>query len=93
MHGAEPGLPERPAAALERDSQVIFIGRAKPAGTDGDAAWSGLDRDILEPVRAALLRGRLKSASFLIGSSTFEVDRDARWQFWRRSKPLAEALQ
>jgi hypothetical protein len=93
LHGAEPVPPERLAAALDAGSRVILVGRARPAGTDGNAAWSGLDRDVFGPVRAALLRGRLESVSILLGSSNFELGSAARWQFWRRPKPLAEALQ
>jgi hypothetical protein len=93
MHGAEPGPPERLAAALDAGRRVILVGRARPAGTDGNAAWSGLDRGLFEPVRAALLRGRLESVSILLGPSSFELGSESRWQFWRRPKPLAEALQ
>lgn len=93
LHGAEPGPPERLAAAFETRSPVVLLGLAGPAGTDSTAAWSRLERQVFEPVRAALLRGRLRSPSFLIGSSTFELGSDARWQFWRRSRPLAEVLR
>ena len=93
MHGAESDSPERLAAALEAGSEAILIGRARPAGPDANAAWSGLERDVFEPVRVALLRGRLESVSILLGSSSLELGSDARWRFWRRSKPLAEALQ
>jgi hypothetical protein len=93
LHGAEPGPPERLAAALETPGPTVLLGLAGLAGADGTAAWSGLERQLFEPVRAALLRGRLESVSILLGSSSFELGRDTRMHFWRRSKPLAEALQ
>lgn len=93
MHGAEPGLPGRLADALENRSPVIRLGLTHPGGMDGTTAWTGLERQVFEPVRAALQRGRVTSAALLIGTSSFEVERDARWQFWRRSRPLAEALR
>lgn len=93
LRGAEPGPPERFAAALATGGAVILLGLAGSTGPDGATTWAALERQVFEPVRAALQRGRLKSASFLIGASTFEVDRGARWQFWRRPKSLAEALR
>jgi hypothetical protein len=93
LHGAEPGPPERLAAALEAATPLVIVGLSRSAGVGSAAAWSGLDRNVFEPVRAALLHGRLESASILLGASTFEAGRDARWQFWRRSRPLAEVLR
>ena len=93
LHGAEAGRPERLEAALQDDALVIGLGLVNSPGTDGSPGWSGLDRQVFETVRAALLRGRLQSASFLLGAMSFEVSRDARWHFWRRSRPLAEVLR
>jgi hypothetical protein len=93
LHGAEPVLPERLATMLEDPGPSILAGLAGSAAADRRAAWTRLERDVFEPVRTALLHGRLESVTFLLGSSSFEVGSDARWRFWRRSKPLAEALQ
>ena len=93
LHGAEAGRPERLEAALQDDALVIGLGLVNSPGTDGSPGWSGLDQQVFETVRTALLRGRLQSASILLGSMSFEVSRDARWQFWRRSRPLAEVLR
>jgi hypothetical protein len=93
LHGAEPGPPDRLEAALSGDAPVMRLGLAMPGSTDGSPTWSELESLVFVPARAALLRGRLQSVSLLLGATTFEVDRDARWQFWRRSRPLAEALQ
>ena len=93
LHGAEPGPPDRLETALSGDAPVIRLGLAMPGRTDGSPTWSELEPLVFAPARAALLRGRLQSVSLLIGATTFEVDRDARWRFWRRSRPLAEALQ
>lgn len=92
LNGSEPGLPERLAAALATDAPVIRLGLVKSPGPDESPAWPGLDRQVFEVVRAALVRGRLQSASLLLGTMTFEASRDARWQFWRRPRPLAEVL-
>ena len=93
LHGAEAGRPERLEAALQDDALVIGLGLVNSPGTDGSPGWSGLDQQVFETVRTALLRGRLQSATFLLGAMSFEVSRDARWQFWRRSRPLAEVLR
>jgi hypothetical protein len=93
LHGAEPVPPGRFEAALSGDAPAIRLGLAMPGRTDGSPTWCELESLVFVPARAALLRGRLQSVSLLLGATTFEVDRDARWQFWRRSKPLAEVLQ
>jgi hypothetical protein len=93
LHGAEPGPPERLEAALGGDAPVIRLGLAKPVRTDGATAWSGLEQQVFAPARAALLRGRVGSVALLLGATVFEVDRGARWRFWRRSRPLAEVLR
>jgi hypothetical protein len=93
LRGAEPGPPERFAAALATGGALILLSLAGLTGPDCTATWPALERQVFEPSRAALQRGQLKSVSFLIGASTFEVDRDARWQFWRRPKPLEEVLR
>jgi hypothetical protein len=93
LHGAEPVLPERLASMLEDPGPSILAGLAGSAAADRRAAWTRLERDVFEPVRAALLRGRLELVSMLFGTSSFELGSDARWQFWRRSRPLAEVLR
>jgi hypothetical protein len=93
LHRVEPGPLERLEAALDSDLPVIRLGLAPARGTDGAVSWSELEQRVFLPVRAALLRGRLSSISLLLGAKALGLDRDARWQFWRRSKPLVEALQ
>jgi len=93
LHGAEAGPPGRLEAALSGDAPEIRLGLAMPGRTDGSPTCSELEPRVFAPARAALLRGTLDSISLLLGATTFKVDRDARWQFWRRSRPLAEVLR
>lgn len=93
LHGAQAGRPERLGAALDGDAPVIRVGVANMDGPDGRPAWTSLEQHVFAPVRDALLRGRLQSASFLLGALTLEIPGAARLQFWRRSRPLAEALR
>jgi hypothetical protein len=92
LHGAEPQPPDRLEAALSGDAQAIHLGLARPVRTDGSPTWSELEQRVFVPAREALLRGRLHSVSLLLGAAAFEVNRNARWQFWRRARPLGEVL-
>lgn len=91
--GAEPGTPAGFAAALAGESPMIRLGLAIATPSDGASALSALERDVFAPARAALASGTLHEASFLLGTATFEVTARARWQFWRRSRPLGEVLR
>jgi hypothetical protein len=90
--GAEPGAPDGLSPALGGDSPMIRLALANPARPDEASALSALERDVFAPTRAALASGTLHEASFLLGSTIFAVTAGARWKFWRRSRPLGEAL-
>ena len=81
------------AAALAGESPMIRLGLANAAPPDRASALAALERQVFAPVRAALASGALHQASFLLGTATFEVTARARWQFWRRSRPLGEVLR
>jgi hypothetical protein len=91
--GADAGTPDEFAAALAGESPTIRLGLANAAPPDGASALLALERHVFAPARAALASGTLHEASFLLGNAIFEVTARARWQFWRRSRPLGEALR
>jgi len=91
--GTDPGTPDGLAAALVGDSPTIRLGLAHAAPQGGASALAALERQVFAPVRAALASGALHEASFLLGTATFELTARARWQFWRRSRPLGEVLR
>lgn len=91
--GADAGTANGFAAALAGDSATIRLGLANAAAPDGASALSALERHVFAPARAALASGTLHEASFLLGTATFDVTALARWQFWRRSRPLGEVLR
>ncbi len=91
--GADPGAPDRLAAVLVGESPMIRLALASAASRDGVSALSALEQQVFEPLRSALATGVLHAASFLLGPAIFEVTTAARWQFWRRSRPLGEVLR
>jgi hypothetical protein len=51
-----------------------------------------LEASVFAPVRAALAASAVSHVALRAGHQTFEILPAARWAFWRRPRPLAEAL-
>lgn len=94
LHGGEIASPDRLDEFLRRRSTALRVGLG-PTSSAGESweRWTAFDRAILAPVRAALIDGALQQVSLRIGRAVFEVPQRARRRFWRRSRPLVEALR
>jgi hypothetical protein len=94
LHGGEAGSPDELRACLRRSAGVV---RVAVAPADGDAGLrdrlAALDQSLLATARTALLEGVVQDLSLRTGHAVFEVPGAARWRFWRRSRPLGDALR
>jgi len=91
--GRDPATPDGLAGALAGGAPLIRLGLVDPGRCDVAATLSGLERRVFAPARAALASGTLDEAVFLLGAASYAVGRGARFQFWRRSRPLVEVLR
>jgi len=70
---------------------VLVAWSRTPRGT-ADEALADADRRCFAPSLAALRSGAVRAVDVLTGERAFAVDARARLRFWRRERPLAEAI-
>jgi hypothetical protein len=94
LHGGEVGSPEDLGAHLRRGTTALRVALA-PANGAGNLhdRLVAMDESLLAPARAALIDGTVQCLSLHTGRTVFAMTRHARLRFWRRSRPLCEALQ
>lgn len=93
LMGGEPATPDGLPAALAGERALIRLALADPGTADVASTLSGLEHRVFAPARAALASGALHEVAFLSGAACHAVTRGARLRFWRRSRPLLEALR
>lgn len=89
------GAAVRPLAQFDRGVKLagtlLACWSSVPA-TSPDEYLAQLEAQCFLPARAALQAGRTGGIDLLAGEVVFTVSRRARLSFWRRPRPLAEAL-
>ena len=85
VHGASALGTDALEALLREGAREVLVAWSQPA------AAAALERGCFEPIVHALDRGDVV-VDLLIGGRSWRVDRRARRRFWRRRRPLAEAL-
>jgi hypothetical protein len=94
LHGGAARPVAALAEVLARDGDAVRVAIAPDATGCGAAAeLARLEHLVLEPLRAALVAGRVTAATVSTGGWTVAVDARARWKFWRRARPLGEVLR
>jgi len=63
--------------------------------TQGEASdWlAAIERDVLQPARAALLAHRFRRVMLHTGTTVVDLPAVARWRFWRRPRPFDEVTR
>jgi hypothetical protein len=92
LHGGRIGAPGGLGAALTGETGRLRLGIGLPHGDEVAARLQALERDVLAPVRDALGRGGLAAVAVHAGAVVLELDRRARWRFWRRRQRLGDPL-
>jgi hypothetical protein len=90
LHGGRCDALDALPQVLAEPSGDLRI--AVTAGLDTAGDLAALDAALFEQVRAALLAGRLQEVTVYADGLAIRVTGAARWAFWRRSRPLSEAL-
>ncbi len=75
-------------AARSPGTTRIAIVSEPPDGALGERSPPAMPR-LLETIRTALESGTVARVSIHAGSEVLELDRRARWRFWRRAKALS----
>ncbi len=97
LHGARARPLDEFAGQVDADGHAVLVAGSRPpqVGVPADASGGALawaERTCLAPALAALCSGAVGGVDVLLGGRACAVGRGARLRFWRRSKPLAEAL-
>lgn len=93
LHGGRVELPTVLIAVLREEIDDVRV--AVSAVFDRSAtleSLQALEARVLAPVRAALAASVVSRVWLRAGHRAFEILPHARWAFWRRPRPLAEAL-
>ena len=91
LHGAAARSLDEFAAGGEAGKDMLVACASAPGGDPG-TALALAEATCFAPARARLLRGASTMISMLLGDQTVTVDGRARYRFWRRRRPLSEAL-
>jgi len=92
LHGAASRSLEEFAAAVPSIAGEVLVAWSRRLDGETDEALAEAERGLFAPARTALRSGAVHAVDMLLGGRAFETDRSARLRFWRRGKPLAEAL-
>jgi hypothetical protein len=90
LHGGRTGAPAAFAASPAGESATLRVGIAVPPGGDGATRLQSLEQGVLVRLRSGLEQGIVDAAAVHAGSVVLELDRRARWRFWRRPQALGE---
>jgi hypothetical protein len=94
LHDGELRAVQQSAAAMREERGDLRIGVATGSVRDEPSDWlAAIERDVLEPARAALLGRRFRHVALHTGAAVLDVPAGARLRFWRRSRPLGEVLR
>jgi hypothetical protein len=94
LHGGRL-RPARDLAASLADEEGSVLVAIAPTVTGGGAAeeLQRIDQTVFAPVCAALAAARIQHIALHLGGAELDIPAAARWEFWRRARPLAEVLQ
>jgi len=94
LHGGRL-RPARDLAASLADEEGSVLVAFAPTVTGGGAAeeLQRIDQTVFAPVCAALAAARIQHVALHLGGAELHIPAAARWEFWRRARPLAEVLQ
>ncbi len=91
LHGAAARPLDEFAAAGEAGKDAL-VACARAPGSDSGTALALAEATCFAPARARLVRGATGMISMLLGDRTVVAGSRARYRFWRRRRPLCEAL-
>jgi len=91
LHGAAARSLDEFAAAGEVGKDTLVACASVPGGDPG-TALAFAEATCFVPARARLVQGASVMVSVLLGDQTVAVGSRARYRFWRRRRPLSEAL-
>ena len=91
LHGTAARSLEEFAGVGEAGTGTLVACASAPGG-DAGTNLAFVEAACFAPARAILLRGSTAMISLLLGDRTVEVNSRARYRFWRRRRPLSEAL-
>lgn len=94
LHGGRL-RPVSDFAASLADEEGAVLAAIAPTVTGGGAAeeLQRIEQTVLAPARAALAAARVQHIALYLGGAELDIPAAARWEFWRRARPLAEVLQ
>jgi hypothetical protein len=67
-----------------------LVALTQPPARSPEESLERIDSTVLESLRAAIARGRVRSLEVFTGSCVQVLDPRSRWRFWRRPVPLAQ---
>jgi len=91
LHGAAARSLDEFAAAGEAGMGTL-VACANAPGGDSGTALAFAEATLFVPARARLVQGATAMISMLLGDQAIAVGARARYRFWRRRRPLSEAL-
>jgi hypothetical protein len=91
LHGTAARSLAEFADAAEAGEDTLVACASAPRGDSGPAL-AFAEKTCFVPARARLLQGSSAMIALLIGDRTVAVSSRARYRFWRRQRPLSEAL-
>jgi hypothetical protein len=91
LHGAAARPLDEFAAGGEAGQDALVACASVPGG-DLASALEFAEATCFLPAKARLVQGTTAMISMLLGDQKVAVDGRARYRFWRRRRPLAEAL-
>jgi hypothetical protein len=92
LHGAVCRSLEEFAAWDPATADEVLVAWSRSPRGIADEALANADRRCFAPSLAALRSGAVRAVDVLTGERAFTVDSRARLRFWRRGRPLAEAI-
>jgi hypothetical protein len=92
LHGAAGRSLEEFAAGDPGSAGDVLVAWSRTPRGIADEALADADRRCFAPSLAALRSGAVRAVDVLTGERAFEADSRARLRFWRRERPLAEAI-
>ncbi|NJD32085.1 MAG: hypothetical protein FIB04_09385 [Gammaproteobacteria bacterium] len=92
LHGAGARALETFESEAARLQGVALVGWSQPPEGGAAAALERADESCFHPLRELLRCNQVEQVDMLLGDRVVSADRGARLRFWRRVRPLQEAL-